>query len=111
MYLGKLPDKNSFFCPVSIRWTRGEQYVSTPSSIFGEAFMAAIRQAVREEIQAADDGHKESGLLTPEELAEKLKIPVSWVYEQSRQKKIPTHRLGRYIRFDIREVLESQKRN
>jgi hypothetical protein len=27
--------------------------VSTPSSIFGEAFMAAIGEAVREEIQAA----------------------------------------------------------
>ena len=98
--------------PGSYREQKGESNkVSTPSLIFGEAFMAAIRQAVREEIQAADDGHKESGLLTPEELAEKLKIPVSWVYEQSRQKKIPTHRLGRYIRFDLREVLESQKKN
>ena len=57
------------------------------------------------------NGHQDSELLTPEQLAEKLKIPVSWVYEQSRQKKIPTHRLGRYIRFDLREVLESQKKN
>lgn len=87
--------------------------MSAPSSIFGEAFMAAIREAVREEIQAAagSNGHKESELLTPEQLAEKLKLPLSWVYEQSRQKKIPTHRLGRYIRFDLHEVLESQKRN
>ena len=86
--------------------------MSVPSSIFGEAFMAAIQEAVREEIRAAaSNGHKESALLTAEELAEKLRIPVSWVYEQSRQKKIPTHRLGRYIRFDLHEVLESQKRN
>jgi hypothetical protein len=56
--------------------------------------MAAIRQAVREEIEAADSGHKEGDLLTPEELAEKLKIPVSRVYEQSRQKKIPNPPLG-----------------
>ncbi|MBI2361025.1 MAG: helix-turn-helix domain-containing protein, partial [Deltaproteobacteria bacterium] len=47
-------------------------------------------------------------LLTPEELAERLKVPLSWVYEQSRQGKIPTHRIGRYIRFDLCEVLESQ---
>ena len=80
----------------------------TPRAV---TYSNAIRQAVREEIQAAGNGHKESGLLTPEELAEKLKIPVTWVYEQSRQKKIPTHRLGRYIRFDLREVLESQKKN
>lgn len=79
--------------------------------MFGEAFLDAIRQAVREEIQALGNGRKEGGLLTPDELADKLKIPVTWVYEQSRQNKIPTHRLGRYIRFDLREVLESQKTN
>ena len=86
--------------------------MSTPSVIFGEAFMAAIRQAVREEILAINgNGHKESDLLTPDQLAEKLKVPVSWVYEQSRLKKIPTHRLGHYIRFDLQEVLDSQKKN
>ncbi len=57
--------------------------MSTQSSIFGEAFLEAIRQAVREELQALGNGRKESGLLTPDELADKLKIPVSWVYEQS----------------------------
>ena len=76
--------------------------------ILGDAFLAAIRQAVRAEIQAAN-GHSVSELLTPEQLAEKLKLPVSWVYEQSRLGKIPTHKLGKYIRFDIAEVLRSQK--
>ena len=50
-------------------------------------------------------------LLTPEELAKRLKVPISWVYEQSRQGNIPTHRIGRYIRFDLREVLANQKTN
>ena len=50
-------------------------------------------------------------LLTPEDLADRLKVPLSWVYEQSRQGKIPTHRLGRYIRFDLAEVLTSQKKD
>ena len=84
--------------------------MSTQNSTFAEVFLDVIRQAVREEIQAAGNGRKEDGLLTPDELADKLKIPVSWVYEQSRQNKIPTHRLGRYIRFDLHEVLESQKK-
>ena len=84
--------------------------MSNQSAIFGEVFLDAIRQAVREEISAAGNGHKENGLLTPEELAGKLKIPISWVYEQSRQNRIPTHRIGRYIRFDLNEVLESQKK-
>jgi excisionase family DNA binding protein len=85
---------------------------NTPNlpSVLGEAFMDAIRQAVREEIQAAGNGKRAAELLTPEELAAKLKIPLSWVYEQSRQGNIPTHRIGRYIRFDLHEVLISQKK-
>jgi excisionase family DNA binding protein len=85
---------------------------NTPNlpSVLGEAFLEAIRQAVREEIQAAGND-KKAQLLTPEELAAKLKIPVTWVYEQSRQGNIPTHRIGRYIRFDLHEVLISQKKS
>lgn len=84
---------------------------SSPPTLLGEALLGAIRQAVREEIQAAhgQNGRENAELLTPEELSDRLKVPLSWVYEQSRQGNIPTHRLGRYIRFDLREVLESQK--
>jgi excisionase family DNA binding protein len=68
-----------------------------------------IRAVVREEIKTASaNGNKE--LLEPEELAARLRVPVSWVYEQSRQGNIPTHRLGRYIRFDLNQVIESQKK-
>jgi excisionase family DNA binding protein len=67
-----------------------------------------IRAVVREELKAAANGTRE--LLGPEELAKRLKVPISWVYEQSRQNQIPTHRIGRYIRFDLAEVLESQKK-
>jgi len=75
-----------------------------------EPFFEKIREIVREEIKVAMNGNGYSPtLLDPEELAAKLKIPVSWVYEQSRQGNIPTHRLGRYIRFSLVEVLESQK--
>ena len=67
-----------------------------------------LRALVREEVEKAvrRNGHGKE-LLTPENLAERLKVPVSWVYEQSRQGNIPTHRLGRYIRFDLHEVLAS----
>ncbi len=72
-----------------------------------------LRSLIREEIQAAHgkNGNGESRLLTPEELADRLQVPRSWVYEQSRQGNIPTHRLGRYIRFDLNEVLASQKKD
>ena len=74
-------------------------------------FFDEIRRIIKEEIRAATTPKE---LYTPEELAEKLKLPVSWVYEQSRQGQLPTHRLGRYIRFDLQEVLNSptyQKKN
>jgi len=79
--------------------------------VLGDAFVEAIRQAVREEIREAmgQNGHGDCILLTPEELAERLKVPISWVYEQSRQGNIPTHRIGRYIRFNLHEVLASQQ--
>ena len=77
-----------------------------------DPFFDRIRQIVREEIKAASNGNGHTAeLLTPEDLADRLKVPLSWVYEQSRQGKIPTHRLGRYIRFDLQEVLASQKKS
>lgn len=66
-----------------------------------------IRKVVREEIAATASPLE---LLSPEELAVALKVQKSWVYEMSRQNKIPTHRIGRYIRFDLAEVLKSQRK-
>ncbi len=83
---------------------------SSTHTVLGEALLQAIRQAVREEIRAAlQNDQDEKELLTPEELSQRLKVPLSWVYEQSRQRNIPTHRIGRYIRFDLNEVLTCRK--
>jgi len=76
-----------------------------------EALAAIIKPIVEDAVKQAINGDREIELLTPEELADRLKVPLSWVYEQSRQGNIPTHRMGRYIRFDLREVIESQKKN
>jgi len=86
--------------------------MSETSTTLENAFEGLIRRIVREEVQAAigQNGHQPE-LLTSEQLAEKLKVPLSWVYEQSRLGKIPTHKLGRYIRFDLHEVLASQKKD
>ena len=48
-------------------------------------------------------------LLTVKELAERLKTPVSWVYGKTRMKggdAIPNIRVGKYIRFQLEEVLD-----
>ncbi|MGI0133402.1 MAG: helix-turn-helix transcriptional regulator [Candidatus Micrarchaeaceae archaeon] len=47
-------------------------------------------------------------ILTPEEVAERLKVPASWVYEKTRSRcknPIPSKPLGRYVRFDWNEVV------
>jgi excisionase family DNA binding protein len=85
--------------------------MSEPAKNPFDLLLEQIREVVREEIKAASNGNGNRELLDPEELAARLKVPVSWVYEQSRQDNIPTHRIGRYIRFDLAEVLESQKKD
>ena len=47
-------------------------------------------------------------LLTIEEVAELLNVPVSWVYEKTRRRsmnRIPGFRLGKYWRFREADVL------
>jgi excisionase family DNA binding protein len=66
-------------------------------------FLDEIRRIVREEL-----GISSNELLTPEELAERLKVPISWVYEASRQGRIPSVKIGRYVRFKLNDVLKSQ---
>lgn len=47
--------------------------------------------------------------LTPQDLAERLQVPVSWVYKQTRTRgpgSMPFHKLGKYCRFNLAEVLE-----
>lgn len=83
--------------------------MSEPHNNAFAPFFDEIRRIVREEIEASKDRQPKE-LLTPNELAERLKVSVTWVYEASRQGKIPTHRIGRYVRFDLREVLESQQK-
>ena len=55
-------------------------------------------------------------LLTVQEVAEILKVPVSWVYERTRRRgaaKLPHLKLGKYLRFEeqaVREFLDRQRR-
>ncbi len=48
-------------------------------------------------------------LIGIDELAEALNMPRSWVYEQSRRAKetgFPMRKFGKYLRFDLEEVME-----
>ena len=47
-------------------------------------------------------------ILTPLELAERLKVPKSWVYEKTRTRScdpLPVIRLGKYMRFHWPKVV------
>jgi len=48
-------------------------------------------------------------LITPEELADWLKVPLSWVYDRTRRagpERLPVYKIGRYLRFSIPEIEE-----
>lgn len=47
-------------------------------------------------------------LMTVQQVAELLQVPVSWVYGRLRKRslgKLPGYRLGKYWRFDKEEIL------
>ncbi len=59
--------------------------------------------------QAATAGESESGgyFLTVKEVAELLRVPVSWVYGRTRKRsldRLPGYRLGKYWRFREEEI-------
>jgi excisionase family DNA binding protein len=51
---------------------------------------------------------EKSELLTVQQVAELLQVPRSWVYGRMRKRtleRLPAYRLGKYWRFDKKEVL------
>ena len=50
-----------------------------------------------------------SKFLTPQELAEWLQVPLSWVYDRTRKdgpEKLPFYKFGKYLRFAEEEVID-----
>jgi hypothetical protein len=55
------------------------------------------------------DGGHDHELATVEEIAAFLRVPPSWVYERTRRRgieRIPHFKLGKYLRFARREVVD-----
>ncbi len=46
------------------------------------------------------------GLWTVKEVAEYLGVPVSWVYSHVAARSLPSVKVGRYVRFRPREIVE-----
>jgi excisionase family DNA binding protein len=75
---------------------RGPGAKGAPWFQYGSNFPAGCARAV---LREASIGRMSTRLLTAAEVAERLGVPRSWVYEQSRRGLIPTVALGRYRRF------------
>jgi excisionase family DNA binding protein len=75
-----------------------------------DALNASIRHAA-----TGEERRDEYQLLTVQEVAELLQVPVSWVYERVRKRslgRLPAYRLGKYWRFreaDIQKWIERQR--
>ena len=48
-------------------------------------------------------------LLTAEQIAERLKIPQTWIEEATRQGRLPCHEFGRYKRYSLAAVIEAAR--
>jgi len=75
-----------------------------------EPFFDEVRRIVREEIAAAGKGNGHAALLTAEQLAEALQVNKATIYERVKKKTIPFYQVGRFVRFNLQEVLESEKK-
>lgn len=78
-----------------------------PEEIRGIA--EALAEVVAARLQAAP-----GPLLSAEQLADHLGVPVGWVYQRTRLKdagRIPHVKVGKYVRFDLAEVLAWLKEN
>jgi excisionase family DNA binding protein len=49
------------------------------------------------------------GLLTAEQVAERLSLPQSWIEEATRQGRLPCHEFGRYKRYSLPAVIDAAK--
>ena len=56
---------------------------------------------------------KSEKLLTVQDLASRLNVPVTWIYQRTRlgQRALPHVRVGKYIPFNINEVMTFLRKN
>ena len=76
--------------------------------------MSAIDQNAYTQEQRSLDRTSRDQLLTVAEIAERLSVPVTWVYERTRLRgiaRLPHYKLGKYLRFSEAEVWNWLQRN
>src|SRR5882724_9719185 len=85
---------------------------TNPPTLLGQAILDAIRQVVREEVQAAfaarenDQGLGKKDWLKADEAAQLYGLPKTWFEERGRAGDIARTKPGRYVLFKRRDVEE-----
>ena len=77
--------------------------MSQPSPF--DMFLGAIRLVVREEIAAAVKTQAKPKLLVDtEQAAAMLDVPSTWLAEAARSGRVPSVRLGHYVKFKVADL-------
>jgi excisionase family DNA binding protein len=71
---------------------------------FLSARLLAERSSTRSCEHNGKNARHAENLLTAGELAERLNLPESWVRTEERAGRIPSLRLGKYVRFRLRDI-------
>jgi excisionase family DNA binding protein len=98
--------------PAVIDWARRLSIDEVPGLLLFLAarWLAETGPKSKAENNAAAESSTEK-LLTPRELAEHLNVHESWVRTEERLGRIPSVRLGRYVRFKLSKVERTLVRN
>ncbi|MDB5694455.1 MAG: DNA-binding protein [Alphaproteobacteria bacterium] len=78
----------------------------------GQLELSAELERRFERSDRADGAKKEERLLLASEVADLLRVTKAWVYAETRSRRLPHVRLGRYVRYRedaIREWLAAQE--
>jgi predicted DNA-binding transcriptional regulator AlpA len=81
-----------------------EQIPQRLPSHFPHVLHAALQSAA-----TAEERRSEISLLTVYEVAERLQVPVSWVYQRTRRpgpEQLPPFKIGKYLRFEEQALLD-----
>lgn len=79
-------------------------------SILGSGLKSEIKELIREVLREEVASHGAGALLTAEQLAEQLQVHPATIYTWVKADAIPYYQSGRFIRFNLNEVLESQRK-
>ncbi|HZQ21691.1 MAG TPA: helix-turn-helix domain-containing protein [Terriglobales bacterium] len=92
--------------------TRFLEQVVVPDIFFGGWALRPVRDRCKRKSKKPSPAPEATGdILTPEQLADRLQVDISWVYTQTGRRArvrnpdpLPYRKMGRYLRFSWREV-------